>query len=77
MFLLGYAQWDAGQLEAEIAAGAWVAVPMVDDGVRGQGVLPSWVLDTATTDMWQLALNSIGVDPQRLVGLHGHGAVLQ
>ncbi|TPV95895.1 MAG: YqgE/AlgH family protein [Myxococcales bacterium FL481] len=76
-FLLGYAQWGAGQLEAEIASGAWVVVPLVGDDEPSPGVGPQWILHTHTHDMWHLALRSIGVDPDRLVGLHSRGAVLQ
>lgn len=74
LFLLGYAGWGSSQLEAEIAAGSWVAIPIrEDDGDAVAGVSPTWVLDTPPEDMWDDALRAIGVDPARLVGLKGSG----
>lgn len=76
LFLLGYAGWTGGQLEAEIGAGSWVVVP-----VRGRadeeraGVDADFIFDEAPDDMWSAALNSIGVDPNRLVGMQGGGAM--
>jgi len=67
LFLLGYAGWAAQQLEAEIAAGGWIAVP-VRTG-EGPGVAPQWLFDTPAEDMWDEALQSIGVAPGRLHGL--------
>jgi putative transcriptional regulator len=77
MFLLGYAGWGGHQLEAEIAAGSWVLVPV--KGVTGPsvgaaadlGVDPAWLFETEPEQMWEGALRSIMVDPHRLVGLHG------
>jgi putative transcriptional regulator len=77
LFLLGYAGWGPGQLEDEIAAGSWVVVPVRttdDDG--GQGVDVRWLFDSDPEGMWEEALRSIGVDPQRLVGLSGGGNAL-
>lgn len=77
MFLLGYAGWGPGQLEGEIAAGSWVVVPVntQDDSVES-GVSMRWLFDAEPEDMWDEALRSIGVDPQRLVGLSGGGREL-
>ena len=74
LFLLGYAGWHPAQLEGEIAAGSWVAVPMTEDGALG--VSPRWLFDTDPEDMWDSALRSLGVDPGRLVGLKGGTAAL-
>lgn len=75
LFLLGYAGWGASQLEEEIAAGSWVAVPVAED--EGEvGVDPHWLFETDPEDMWADALRSIGVDPARLVGLKGGDAAL-
>ncbi len=73
LFLLGYAGWGPGQLEAEIGAGSWVLVPFkgVTTDEETPGVLPDWVFETDTSRMWDAALRSIGVDPIRLVGLQG------
>jgi putative transcriptional regulator len=71
MFLLGYAGWGAGQLEAEIATGSWVLVPIVDPDEDDIGVDVDFLFDSEPDHMWTDALRSIGVDPQRLVGLQG------
>ena len=69
MFLLGYAGWGGGQLEAEIAAGSWVVVPVVEDGDEEIDI--DFLFDCDADEMWAGALESIGVDPQRLVGMQG------
>ena len=72
LFLLGYAGWAGGQLEAEIAAGSWVVVPVLDgDDDHQLGVDVDFLFDCEPEQMWTAALNSIGVDPQRLVGMQG------
>jgi putative transcriptional regulator len=79
LFLLGYAGWGGSQLEGEIAAGSWVAVPIdtgVTEGSEPVGVPPAWLFETDPEDMWDDALRSIGVDPARLVGLKGGDAAL-
>lgn len=78
LFLLGYAGWGASQLEGEIAAGSWVAVPVADEEESDQllGVGPRWLFETEPEHMWAAALASIGVDPARLVGLKGGDAAL-
>jgi len=75
--LLGYAGWGCQQLEAEIASGSWVLVPI--QGLTsshagagpGLGVAPNWIFSVSPDEMWEGALRSIQVDPQRLVGLQG------
>lgn len=69
LFLLGYAGWAGAQLEAEIAAGSWLPVPIDADAQQGSarfGVTPRWVLETDPTQMWAGALGALGVDPGRL-----------
>lgn len=70
LFILGYAGWGARQLEGEMAAGSWVAVPIGDE-MESAGVAPHWLFDASPDAMWAEALRSIGVDPGRLVGLKG------
>jgi putative transcriptional regulator len=70
IFLLGYAGWSEGQLDDEIAAGSWVAVPIEGVATSGQGVSVSWLLRVDPAAMWHGALTAIGVDPARLVGLN-------
>lgn len=65
---LGYAGWGAGQLEAEMASGSWMAVPLRPEGLGGQGVMPSWLWSVSPEVMWAEALLSVGIDPARLVG---------
>lgn len=55
--VMGYAGWGAGQLDAEVAAGAWLTAP-----VRG-----GLVFGRPPGAVWKEALASIGVDPARLV----------
>ena len=76
LFLLGYAGWDAAQLESEIAAGSWVAVPVEEEPGVCSGVAPQWLFDTDPETMWDRALRSIGVDPGRLVGIKGGSTAL-
>jgi putative transcriptional regulator len=53
----GYAGWGPGQLEREIADGAWVI------GVAD----PETVLDTPPEDVWNRCLQSMGIDPAMMV----------
>ncbi|MEM6295493.1 MAG: YqgE/AlgH family protein [Myxococcota bacterium] len=65
LFLLGYAGWGPQQLEGEIAAGSWVAVP-----IGHRGVVPSsWLFEVDPADLWGKALGRMGIDPARIVGL--------
>jgi putative transcriptional regulator len=61
--LLGYAGWGAGQLEAEIAAGAWLVVPASAE----------IVFDTPREARWAAAVRSLGIDPASLVASAGPG----
>lgn len=76
MFLLGYAGWQSAQLEDEIAAGSWVAVPLAEEPAAYSGVGPQFLFETDPDDMWDRALRSIGVDPARLVGLKSGASAL-
>lgn len=55
-FLLGYAGWSAGQLEAELAASAWLTAD----------VSSALIFGTEPGHMWQAAIRSLGVDPYSL-----------
>jgi putative transcriptional regulator len=59
---LGYAGWNAGQLESELAENAWLAVP-ADRSI---------FFDTPLEKRWQTAAKSIGVDISRLSDIVGH-----
>ncbi len=76
LFLLGYAGWGPGQLEEEIAAGSWILVPIHGATCSEQdaGVRPEWLFEAAPDAIWTEALQTLGIDPARLIGLRG-GAV--
>ena len=55
-FYLGYSGWGPGQLEKELAAGAWLFTEAA----------PSAVLGGSPQTLWDDTLRSIGVDPAML-----------
>jgi len=59
--VLGYAGWDAGQLDEEIRQNSWLSVP-ADDAI---------VYDAVYQTKWQRALAKLGIDPGRLSGAAG------
>jgi putative transcriptional regulator len=59
---LGYAGWSGGQLEAEIAANAWLHAP----------VSPSVLFDTPVENRWRAAAGLIGVDIRQVTSYAGH-----
>lgn len=59
---LGYAGWDAGQLETELAQNAWLTVP-ADHAILFEQPLES---------RWQAAAHSLGVDMGNLSDSVGH-----
>jgi putative transcriptional regulator len=59
---LGYAGWDAGQLEREILDNAWLSLPL-DERI---------VFDLPFEDRWQAAWQSLGVDSSRVSLIAGH-----
>ncbi|MBM3576162.1 MAG: YqgE/AlgH family protein [Alphaproteobacteria bacterium] len=62
LLALGYAGWDAGQLEEEIQRNGWLNCP-ADPGLLFDGELET---------KYARALRSIGVDPERLSTNAGH-----
>lgn len=56
LMALGYAGWEAGQLEHEIRQNAWLTVP----------ASPNLVFEIPFQDRWQAAAESIGIDPASL-----------
>ncbi len=62
LFALGYAGWDAGQLEAEIQANSWLTVPSDND----------ILFHTALDRKWQRALSRLGIEPFMLSSVAGH-----
>ena len=62
-FLVGYAGWGPRQLDAELAASAWLTVP----------VDPTLMFQTPGDDMWEVTIRRLGVDPNALAmgpGVH-------
>lgn len=59
---LGYAGWDAGQLEAEVSQNAWLTVPM-DERL---------LFETPIEDRWQAAGRLLGVNLLHLSSDAGH-----
>jgi putative transcriptional regulator len=59
---LGYAGWSGGQLEAEIAANAWLHAPAA----------PSVLFDTPVENRWLAAAGLIGVDIRQVTSYAGH-----
>ncbi|MHA7833334.1 MAG: YqgE/AlgH family protein [Algiphilus sp.] len=62
LVLLGYAGWDAGQLESEILHNAWLNTP-VDQQI---------LFRTPTTERWREATRLLGVDSTQLSATAGH-----
>ena len=63
LLALGYAGWDAGQLEDEIQHNGWLHCPAD----------PALLFDARLDTKYDRALRSIGVDPARLSAGVGHG----
>ena len=59
---LGYAGWEAGQLEAEMLDNTWLNVPAT----------PEIIFDVPFEKRWQKAANALGVDLSRLAPNAGH-----
>lgn len=62
LIALGYAGWEAGQLEQELADNAWLAAPAE----------PSMVFDVPFTERWHAAARQLGVDLHLLSTQAGH-----
>ena len=60
---LGYSGWGEGQLDAELAANAWLTVPLHDADV---------LFSVAPEDRLNAAFAMLGVDPLNLSGAVGH-----
>ena len=59
---LGYAGWEAGQLEYEMLANSWLNVPAT----------PDIVFDMPFDDRWSAAAREIGIDISRMSTDAGH-----
>jgi putative transcriptional regulator len=61
--ILGYSGWGPGQLEGEIAAGAWLPVPL-DEGV---------LFDVAAGERWERAYALLGLNPAWMMSMRTVG----
>lgn len=59
---LGYAGWDAGQLESEMLANSWLNVPAT----------PEIVFDTPFAERWDSAARTLGIDISAMPTDAGH-----
>ncbi len=59
--LMGYAGWGAGQLEAELAAGAWLVAPVSSEVV----------FEIEHAAMWEHVIRAMGIVPATLVATRG------
>lgn len=62
IMVLGYAGWDAGQLEQELMANAWLTTEACS----------RVVFDTPLEDRWSAAAGLVGIDPRQLSAYAGH-----
>lgn len=60
-FFLGYAGWGPGQLESEIAQGAWLSAPAT----------PELIFGAPADQMWDQVVRGLGIDPSTLVSTSG------
>jgi putative transcriptional regulator len=58
--VVGYSGWGAGQLDVELAQGAWLLAPVQSDLIFGSA-------DT----MWEAAIRRLGAEPSMLHGSSG------
>jgi len=61
--VLGYSGWGPGQLEGEIARGAWLPVPL-DEGV---------LFDVDTEERWERAYALLGLTPAWMMSMRSVG----
>jgi putative transcriptional regulator len=62
MMVLGYAGWDAGQLEQELMSNAWLTAEASS----------RVVFETPLEDRWNAAAGLVGIDPRQLPAYAGH-----
>jgi putative transcriptional regulator len=62
VFALGYAGWQAGQLENELKGNAWLTLPATHE----------LVFNVAMDDKWDVAMTHMGIDPAMLSATLGN-----
>jgi putative transcriptional regulator len=63
LVVLGYSGWGPGQLEGEIAAGAWLPVPLDEDVL----------FDVDVTERWERAYRLVGLTPVEMMSMRSVG----
>ena len=61
IFALGYAGWEAGQIEKEILANSWMTLSTDS----------KFLFDEEVSNKWIKAYNLLGVDPKKLSQFSG------
>jgi putative transcriptional regulator len=61
LVLAGYAGWEAGQLDSELAESAWLIAPLDLD----------LIFEIPAAVSWEMAIRRIGADPHSLQMGHG------
>jgi putative transcriptional regulator len=59
--LLGYAGWGPGQLESELAEGAWLIAPVTREAV----------FEVEDDELWEHVVRSLGIEPSTLIASRG------
>ena len=59
--VVGYAGWGSGQLDVELAQGAWLMAPVETD----------LIFETSAEKMWETAIRRLGAEPSMLHGSSG------
>ena len=59
--VVGYAGWGPGQLDIELAQGAWLLAPVQTD----------LIFETSSDTMWETAIRRLGAEPSMLHGSSG------
>ena len=62
LLTLGYAGWEAGQLEEEMEENSWLAIPAD----------PELLFNTPVSERWQKATEKLGFDVWKLAPDVGH-----
>lgn len=62
LLALGYAGWEAGQLESELVDNVWLTIPAD----------PALIFDLPLAQRWIAATRRLGVDPDQLADYAGH-----
>ena len=62
LFALGYAGWEAGQLDQEVAGNSWISVPATEE----------LIFDVTNQYKWEKTIKSVGINALRFSSLGGN-----